>query len=291
MQQSMTGYGRDEQTVQNFLIKTEIKSLNSKFFDLTARYSKEFSAKEIEIRNLVSDKLKRGKVTLSVDLSLSDNGVPSVQVDSKLFKIYFDNFQALATDVGKEGNGIFELALQAPGIIKQQELDADQIPWAEVFESVRIATDHCIQYRNDEGVALEEKLNEYTLSISTGLISIEAMDKNREQHIRSRLQKNLEEIKEKVQIDENRFEQELTYYLERLDITEEKVRLKQHLDYFTETLQKEGQAGKKLGFISQEMGREINTIGSKANDAEIQRTVVTMKDELLKIKEQGLNIL
>ncbi|MEP1093982.1 MAG: YicC/YloC family endoribonuclease [Cyclobacteriaceae bacterium] len=291
MQQSMTGYGRDERNHQQFQIKTEIKSLNSKFLDLTARYGKELSMKEIDIRNLISDKLKRGKIMLSIDLAITEVEESSVQVDDNLFKAYFKKFESLASTVGHDQKGLFEMALQAPDVIKQQELDAELIPWSEVFKSIENAANQCAQFRKEEGNALEQKLSEYALNIAEGLEAVEAADESRSENVRSRLQKNLDEIRDKVQVDENRFEQELIYYLEKLDITEEKVRLNQHLSYFQEVLEKEDQAGKKLGFIAQEIGREINTIGSKANDADVQRTVVRMKDELEKIKEQTLNIL
>lgn len=291
MQQSMTGYGRDERTYQQFQIKTEIKSLNSKFLDLTPRYGKEFSTKEIEIRNIVSDKLKRGKIMLSVELTITDVEESNAQVDDALFKAYFKKFQSLASEVGHKEDGLFEMALQAPDVVKQQELNPEQIPWDEVFKSISMAADQCSKFRSKEGSALGQKLVDYASNISKGLEEIEAADGSRSENIRARLQKNLDEIREKVQVDENRFEQELIYYLEKIDITEEKVRLNQHLNYFLEILNKESQAGKKLGFIAQEIGREINTIGSKANDAEVQRTVVVMKDELEKIKEQVLNIL
>lgn len=287
----MTGYGRDERTSQNFLIKCEIKSLNSKFLDLTPRYGKEFSAKEIEIRNIISDKLKRGKIMLVLELARAENGEVDVKVDETLFKAYYKKFEGLASELNSEKNKLFEMALQAPDVVKQQEIDADEIPWNDILSSIKAASDNCISFRSDEGSALEEKLQEYIANIASGLISVQSADESRATNIRSRIQKNLDEIKERVQVDENRFEQELIYYLEKIDITEEKVRLDQHLNYFKEVLGGEGQAGKKLGFIAQEIGREINTIGSKANDADIQRIVVMMKDELEKIKEQVLNIL
>ena len=291
MQQSMTGYGRDERTADKFLIKTEIKSLNSKFFDLSARYGKEFSPKEIEIRNAISDQLKRGKIMLTIELILAEAEESDVQVDDALFKAYFKKFSALSEEIGSMPDGIFELALNAPDVIKQQELDAGVVPWDDVFASIKAATELCLKFRKDEGAALADKLSEYVKRIAEGLKAVEDADESRAESIRSRLQKNLDEIRDKVQVDENRFEQELIYYLEKQDITEEKVRLNQHLNYFQEILATEDQAGKKLGFLAQEIGREINTIGSKANDAQIQRTVVMMKDELEKIKEQVLNIL
>jgi len=287
----MTGYGRDERNHQQFQIKTEIKSLNSKFLDLTARYGKELSTREIDIRNLISDKLKRGKIMLTIDLAITEVEESSVQVDENLFKAYFKKFESLASTVGHDQKGLFEMALQAPDVIKQQELDSELIPWSEVFKSIESAANQCAEFRKEEGNALEQKLTEYASNIAAGLEEVEAADESRSENVRSRLQKNLDEIRDKVQVDENRFEQELIYYLEKIDITEEKVRLNQHLTYFQEVISKEDQAGKKLGFIAQELGREINTIGSKANDADVQRTVVRMKDELEKIKEQVLNIL
>ncbi len=291
MQQSMTGYGRDERTSQNLLIKTEIKALNSKFLDLSPRYPKELSEKEGEIRNLITDTLKRGKVMLSIELELADDTALDVHIDEAKFKAYFDKFSSLTEQVNSVSSELVKLALQAPDVIKQQEIDAESLPWADIKSSLESTIQQCIDFRKNEGDALTSKLSEYSNNIREGLKSVEANDDSRSENIRSRLQKNLDEIRDKVQVDENRFEQELIFYLERLDISEEKVRLKQHLDYFDEVIQKEEFAGKKLGFISQEIGREINTIGSKANHAEIQRTVVMMKDELEKIKEQNLNIL
>lgn len=287
----MTGYGRDERTTQNFQIKSEIKSLNSKFLDFTPRFGKEFSSKEMDIRTLISDKLKRGKIMLTIDLVLAEVEESSVKVDDNLFQAYFKKFESLAASVGNDKKDLFELALQAPEVIKQQEIGAEEIPWDDVFASITASADQCIRFRSDEGAALATKLQEYADKIDKELEAVANADSRRTENIRAKIQKNLDDIRDKVQIDENRFEQELIYYLEKLDISEEKVRLKQHLDYFRTTLTKEQHAGKKLGFIAQEIGREINTIGSKANDAEIQRSVVMMKEELEKIKEQVLNII
>ena len=291
MQHSMTGYGNDERSHENFIVKTEVKALNSKFLDFTPRYGKEFSEKETVIRNQVSDNLKRGKIMLSVELSLIEASESDVKVNDVLFNAYLKKFESLAKANGYEKSGLLEMALQAPDVVKQQEFDSEEIPWKMVFSSIEASIQQCVSFRAEEGSALEKKLKEYVSKIADGLTTIEASDQKRDESIRLRLSKSLDEIRDKVKVDENRLEQELIYYLERIDITEEKVRLKQHLDYFNEVLAGESQAGKKLGFISQEIGREINTIGSKANHAEIQRTVVMMKDELEKIKEQVLNIL
>lgn len=287
----MTGYGRNERKSQQFLIKAEIKTLNSKFLDFSPRFPKELSARESQIRNLVTEKLKRGKVMLVIDLEISSEESSNVEVDEMLFKAYYEKFQSLTSMVGADQDGLVKLALQAPDVIKQLELSEDQIPWEEIEKAVKASIDECIKFRAQEGEALAQKLEGYINSIADGLATVDLADKDRENHIRTKIQKGIDEIRDKVKVDENRFEQELIFYIERLDISEEKVRLKQHLDYFLEILRTENQAGKKLGFISQEIGREINTIGSKANDADIQRTVVSMKDELEKIKEQVLNLI
>ncbi len=287
----MTGYGRDERTSQNLLIKTEIKALNSKFLDFSPRYPKELSAKEGEIRGLITDQLKRGKVMLTIDLEVAGDSALDVQVDEARFKAFYEKFSALTEEVNSHSSDLVKLALQAPEVIKQQEIDPESIPWKDIKASLQASIDQCIDFRKSEGEVLTGKLSEYISNIREGLKSVEEHDESRSENIRARLQKNLDEIRDRVKVDENRFEQELIFYMERLDISEEKVRLKQHLDYFDEVINKEADAGKKLGFIAQEIGREINTIGSKANHAEIQRTVVMMKDELEKIKEQNLNIL
>lgn len=291
MQQSMTGYGRDERTSQNLLIKTEIKALNSKFLDFSPRMPKELAAWEGEIRNMVTDHLKRGKVMLTIDLEVADASNLEVRVDDARFKAYYEKFSNLSKEVNSEGSDLVKLALQAPDVIKQQEINPESLPWKDIKASLQEAINCCIEFRKNEGDALAQKLSEYIKNIGDGLKTVEENDDSRSENIRTRIQKNLDEIRDRVQVDENRFEQELIFYMERLDISEEKVRLKQHLDYFDQVMNKEEFAGKKLGFISQEIGREINTIGSKANHAKIQRTVVMMKDELEKIKEQNLNIL
>lgn len=291
MQQSMTGYGRSERTSQKFLIKAEVKTLNSKFLDISPRYPKELSFKEAEIRNLVTETLKRGKVMLTIDLEAVGDDLQSVHVDEKLFKAYYGKFKSMASEVGGSEEDLVKLAMQAPDVIKPQEVSPDELPWGDIKATIDETLTNCVAFRKSEGDTLESKLLEYISNIGDGLKTIEDADANRSENIRSKIQKSLDEIRDKVKVDENRFEQELIFYLERLDISEEKVRLKQHLDYFEKVIREEEAAGKKLGFISQEIGREINTIGSKANDADIQRTVVMMKDELEKIKEQTLNLL
>ena len=291
MQYSMTGFGRSERKTSQFLISCEVKTLISKFLDFSPRLPKELSSKETTIRSLVTESLKRGKVMLSIELEVDANEEGQVQVNEKLFKAYYDKFASLAQSVNENGADLVKMAMDAPEVITQFELQEDEVPWEDVQACLTGALDECMEFRRQEGDVLAKKLAEYAQNIASGLQAIGKADKVRDENIRTKIQKSLDEIRDKVKLDENRFEQELIFYLERLDISEEKVRLAQHLDYFNETLSSKEHAGKKLGFIAQEIGREINTIGSKANDAEIQRIVVSMKDELEKIKEQVLNLI
>lgn len=287
----MTGFGRDERSSGDLLITSEVKTLNSKFLDFSPRLSKELSSKESEIRALVADHLKRGKIMLSIELEMNKDTSSTVQVNEELFRAYHDKFLALSQSVDSSNVDLFKLAIEAPDVLVQQEISSDVIPWDAIKSSIVSAIQSCVAFREDEGNTLVRKLKDYVRNIQDGLREIQTLDEGRSDSIRERLLKAVDEIRDKITLDENRFEQELIFYLERLDISEEKVRLGQHLHYFEEVIQKEDFAGKKLGFIAQEIGREINTIGSKANNAEIQRTVVRMKDELEKIKEQTLNLM
>lgn len=290
MQYSMTGYGRCERKAQRLLMICEIKTLNSKFLDFSPRLPKELNPKETEIRSLVSEKLKRGKIMLNIELDIDPNDDERLQVDEALFKNYYGKYQQLAKTANGETQGLVRLAIESPEVVKMQELSQEDIPWLELKNCIDEALDECDEFRKKEGEVLEGKLLEYIQNIDVRLSKINEKNIERDERIREKLHRSMEDIRDKVKVDENRFEQELIFYLERLDISEEKVRLKQHLNFFTETLSKQSYAGKKLGFISQEIGREINTIGSKANNADIQRMVVEMKDDLEKIKEQLLNL-
>jgi len=286
----MTGFGRSEHSSRQFLIKCEIKTLNSKFFDLSFRIPKELNEKESDIRAMVSDLLKRGKIILTLEVEMNANAVQPVHVDEKLFLAYHEKFRVLSERVNAKDESLVKMALQSPDVIKQREIPVEEIAWEEVKKTIRESIEKCVEFRKNEGRPLENKLNEYIGNIRKRLKIIEQSDDKRTKNIRTKLEKNVEEIRDKIRLDENRFEQELIFYLERIDISEEKTRLLQHLNYFDEVINKEKAAGRKLGFVAQEIGREINTIGSKANDADMQRTVVEMKDELEKIKEQVLNI-
>jgi uncharacterized protein (TIGR00255 family) len=287
---SMTGFGAAEASTQSHHVKVEIRTLNSKFFDINLRLSRELSDKELDIRNLLNQYIKRGKVNFSIELHSNDVVEPTVKINDALFKSYYSKFMSLAEEVNANTEGVFKLALQSPDVITSDEKAEIQY-WEEIKAIIVKAMVRCNEFRAQEGAALQVKMTEYIEAIREGLKAVTAQDDERILNIRQRMAGHLEEIKERVQVDQNRFEQEIIYYLEKIDITEEKVRLGGHLDYFLEVMKDPESQGKKLGFISQEIGREINTIGSKANDAIIQRAVVGMKDELEKIKEQSMNIL
>jgi uncharacterized protein (TIGR00255 family) len=290
MQQSMTGFGNDERKAQHLTIRSELKCLNSKFLDFSCRIPKELASKETELRNLVNTKIKRGKAMLTIELEQEAISQVSL-VDTNLFQGYYNAFKELAKSDQVTTDSLFQLAIQSPDVLQTPEIGQEGLPWTDILESVNATLEQCIDFRKKEGLSLTRMLESYIHSISDQLDSVKKIDKQRIQSIKERLQSHLSELRSDIQLDENRFEQEIIYYIEKLDISEEIVRLGTHLDYFIEVLKSEANAGKKLGFISQEIGREINTIGSKANDSGIQRCVVVMKDDLEKIKEQLLNIL
>jgi uncharacterized protein (TIGR00255 family) len=292
MVKSMTGYGLAGIESDAFVISVEVKTLNSKFLDLTIRSPKQFSDKEHEIRNLVSKILDRGKVNLAIEFTNKAVTDIPIVINEDLFQSYFKKYMEIAHVAGAETRDFFKLALQSPGVISNQvEKTSDSEEWEAVKPVIEEALLKCDQFRIDEGNVLESKFLENITVIREGLSQIKISDPIRKERIRLRIRSNFKDWLEENDFDRNRFEQELIYYFEKIDITEEVVRLETHLNYFEKNLVEDNNQGKKLGFISQEIGREINTIGSKANDAEIQKFVVVMKDELEKIKEQTLNIL
>ncbi len=287
---SMTGFGMVKSDAENLEIKVEIKSLNSKFLDLGLRLPKEYQDKEMEIRNMVSNTLERGKISISMDVQTKVDSKPRVSINKELVKKYYEDLVETAAFVGTKETDLFKIALTMPKAVNQDLDNEDNSKEWEVIASViSKAIDQCDKFRLAEGAALGEKLKSYIMRIKELLERVSEFDPQRIQMIRERIKAHFVEFGNE-QMDKNRFEQELIYYIEKLDITEEKVRLNNHLDFFLENM-KVDKSGKKLGFISQEIGREINTIGSKANDANIQKLVVEMKEELEKIKEQSLNIL
>lgn len=292
MIKSMTGYGLAGFEGDNFIVSVEVKTLNSKFLDLSIRSPKQFSDKELEIRNLVSGVLERGKVNLNLDFSYKSMDEMPVMINEELFMSYYKSYQNLAQKVQTDTSDLFKLALQSPQVLNtnfEKKTDTDE--WEIVKKTIEKALVFCDEFRKDEGNTLEGKFMENLAVIRDGLDTIKSQDPVRKTRIRERIKGNFSDWMEENSFDHNRLEQELIYYFEKIDITEEIVRLESHLDYFEKNLKGGDSQGKKLGFIGQEIGREINTIGSKANDAMIQRTVVILKDELEKIKEQSLNIL
>jgi uncharacterized protein (TIGR00255 family) len=292
MLKSMTGFGVAASETERVEINVEVKSLNSKFLDASLRLPKEYSDKDIEVRNLLSGTLERGKVSFSIDLIEKGEAISKISINKTLVKKYFEELLEASQHAGAADTDLFKLALQMPRAIdtsnNKEDLDKE---WNDILKVVKIAISKCESFRLSEGKLLEEKFKGYISKIESLLKKIELQDTARTIYIKEKIRNALHEFSLKEEIDENRFEQELIYYIEKLDISEEKVRLKSHLDYFLENLVSEESNGKKLSFIAQEIGREINTIGSKANDAIIQHFVVEMKEELEKIKEQVLNIL
>ena len=287
----MTGYGSAQTVTEAYTLKAEIKALNSKFLDLMTRLPKEFNDKELEIKSLIGQRLSRGKISFNFEFQTNEVTDLPVKIDESLFSLYYDQFELLANGKEIEPAELFKLAVHSPNVIIPKDDLGDIIPWEEVKKIVETAIDTCDSFRISEGQQLEKSLRNNIQKIGAGLEKVTEMDPNRVKNMRKRLDNIIADLRERFQADENRFEQELIYYMEKLDISEEKVRLKSHLDYFLEVIESADSNGKKLGFIAQEIGREINTIGSKANDADIQREVVLMKDELEQIKEQVLNVM
>lgn len=292
MIKSMTGYGVAGFENEHLAIQVEVRTLNSKMLDLSIRSPKQFADKESEIRNRAQAILDRGKVSISIDFLVKGNQSLPVQLNEDLFKTYYSTFERLAASVGEKGSDLFKLALQAPQVMVSTAMDReDNEDWAQVKLALEEALIRCESFRVDEGASLFVKLKENIDLIRQGWQAIKAEEPNRKEKIQSRIRGHFSQWMDEHAFDANRFEQELIYYFEKIDITEELVRLETHLDYFMKCMDTEVSQGKKLGFISQEIGREINTIGSKANDAGIQKLVIQMKDELEKIKEQSLNVL
>ncbi|GAA0891616.1 YicC family protein [Fulvivirga kasyanovii] len=292
MLKSMTGYGSSHLSNDEVTINIEVKTLNSKYLDLNFRLPRAFSEKEIELRNLVSDKLQRGKVSLSIDYVNEKETELKQRYNEDLFVQYYSKLKKLADRVIASDQDLFKLALSAPDVmITDQSEEVDEQEWLNLKALVEQALDNCDAFRKKEGAELQQKFSSYIKSIGGSLEEVKKLDPKRVEKIRDRIKGNLTKFVDEEGLDKNRLEQEIVYYIEKLDITEEKVRLASHLNHFNEVLSDKNSLGKKLGFISQEIGREINTIGSKANDADIQKHVVSMKEELEKIKEQLLNVL
>lgn len=292
MVKSMTGFGAIVIDNDNFSLQIELKSLNAKHLDVFIKLPTVFSEKEIEIRNLIGKVLERGKISLFVNFFNKNNTEDRVIVNRPLVAQYYQDLKATAALLGAKEDDLLRLAMMMPQAYIPAPVSVNQDTiWAEVQTQLHKVLEQCEEFRVREGKELYQMFIDCIKKINEYLEKIEAQDPERVLHIRQRMHQQVAELKQDEQFDENRFEQELIYYIEKLDINEEKIRLKSHLKYFVDVLNEPISNGKKLNFIAQEIGREINTIGSKANDAAIQHWVVGMKEELEKIKEQLNNII
>ncbi|GEQ85026.1 hypothetical protein ULMS_05340 [Patiriisocius marinistellae] len=285
MIQSMTGYGKAVIQLPSKKISVEIKSLNSKGLDLSSRVPSAYREKELDMRKMVANSLTRGKVDFSLYVE-STGEETSTQLNETVVKQYMSQLEKV---VDGDKTELLKMAMRMPDALKTEREEVDESEFAEILKAVKEALIQINAYRSDEGEVLKNDFLERVDTIENRLNKVLEIDSQRIDNVKERLRGAVSDLKEKV--DENRFEQELIYYLEKYDITEEKVRLQNHLNYFREAINSDDSNGKKLGFITQEIGREINTIGSKSNFAPMQQLVVQMKDELEKIKEQALNVL
>jgi uncharacterized protein (TIGR00255 family) len=282
----MTGFGKATLQLPTKKITVEVKSLNSKGLDLNVRMPSLYREMELGLRNQIALKLERGKVDFSIFIE-STAEQTSTKVNVPIVKGYIEQLRAVYAEA--EETELMKMAIRMPDTMKIEREEIDENDWAQIESAIEEALQNILNFRKDEGQSLEKEFQLRIANIRQYMNEALALDPERVQAIKDRLQTAIAELK--VNVDENRFEQELIYYLEKLDITEEKVRLTNHLDYFLETIKGNEANGRKLGFITQEMGREINTMGSKSNHAQMQKLVVQMKDELEKIKEQVLNVL
>jgi len=288
----MTGYGKAVVTYKEKKISVEVKSLNSKNLDLSTRIAPLYREKEMEIRQTIAKRLERGKVDFSLWIE-KDAALDATPINAKLVENYYRQIKNIAAQTGiPEPTDWFSTLLRMPDVTTKTEIEVlDEAEWEAAKKAISEAIENLVDFRKQEGAALERKFHEKIDNIEDLLKSIEPYEESRVPKIKEKIIEGLEQVA-KVDYDKNRLEQELIYYIEKLDISEERQRLTNHLSYFRETMAEEGHGvGKKLGFIAQEMGREINTTGSKSNQAEMQNIVVKMKDELEQIKEQVLNAL
>jgi len=291
MVQSMTGFGKATCEYGNKKIVVEIKSLNSKQLDVSTRISGLYREKDIEIRNELSQKLERGKIDFV--LYVDNSGKESVtQINQSVVEAYYEQIKAMSEKIGVDmPTNWFDVLLRLPDTMKTETVEMDENEWIEIRKAMAMAIDQLTNFRIQEGKVLEQVFVDKIQHISDLLDEVAPFEAERVEKIKTRLEENLQALSDKIDYDKNRLEQELIFYIEKLDVNEEKVRLKNHLNYFVETMQHEKSPGKKLGFIAQEIGREINTLGSKSNQSEMQKIVVLMKDDLEQIKEQVLNVL
>ncbi|RYD59361.1 MAG: YicC family protein [Sphingobacteriales bacterium] len=288
---SMTGFGRSEATVNGRHVVVEMKSLNGKQFDIVTKLPPILRSYELDIRTLLSNKLMRGTIDLMISIRQDGAAKPMV-VNTDLAIFYYQSMQQISKKLGIQEDNILSTLMRMPEVVAADQDVLPEQDWLQVEKVLEEAATHLMEHRKNEGAALHKDLHQRIQNIEKLLEAILPLEAKRSDKIRSRISQSLQDAVGKDGIDPNRFEQEMIYYLERIDFSEEKTRLKQHCQYFYATVEKEGTSkGKILGFILQEIGREINTLGAKANQAEIQQLVISMKDELEKAKEQVLNIL
>ena len=283
---SMTGFGKASLQLETKKITVEVKSLNSKGLDLNTRMPSVYRENELALRNLLALKLERGKVDFSLYVEVTGEDTSS-KINAPIVKAYMAQLKTILPDA--DDTELMKMAIRMPDTMKTEREEIDENEWKQIQIVIDEAIENMLSFRKSEGASLEKEFTLRIENIRNYMNQALVLDPERVNNIKERLQTAIDELK--VNVDTNRFEQELIYYLEKLDITEEKVRLINHLDYFLQTLNGSEANGRKLGFITQEMGREINTMGSKSNHAEMQKLVVMMKDELEKIKEQVLNVL
>jgi len=291
MIQSMTGYGKTTGTYNDKKINVEIKSLNSKYFDLNMRMPGFYRENELTLNKKLSKLIVRGKVDFGIYVEMPPKS-NSAKVNHEVVTTYFNDLKALSNSLGVNDDAkLMELAMKMPEVYSQEKEELDPEEWKAVEVMIEEAVVNFQEFRNREGEALHKEFSGYINRIGELLTEVEKYEGERIETVKARLKSNLEEKLDSPQFDQNRFEQELIYFIEKYDVTEEKVRLSGHLSYFLDVMKNDASEGKKLGFIAQEIGREVNTLGSKANHQEIQKIVVEMKDQLEKIKEQILNTL
>jgi uncharacterized protein (TIGR00255 family) len=291
MIKSMTGYGLASADHENVKFAVEIKSLNSKFLELNLKLPRAYTDKELLLRNICSKDIERGKVNVSVSVERAEESIKGANINAVLLSKYYKQLEAINIELGANSTNLLQAVLNFPDVINYTEDEGNETDWKALHQVFNKALENFNQFRETEGAILREDLILRIKNILQYFSQVEVLEPLRIPLIKARLNQFLEDNVGKINVDQNRLEQELIYYIDKLDITEEKIRLRSHCDYFIETLKSKDANGKKLGFISQEIGREINTMGAKANDAQIQQLVVGMKEELEKIKEQLLNVL
>ncbi len=290
MVRSMTGYGNAKGLVGGQGVTVEIRSLNSKFLELNVRMPMQFRDRELELRADLGKQLERGKADLNISFDNNDLAKRS-SVNKEIFNAYFEELTSLGKEYHLSDVNLMDIILRMPAVMNADKAESDETQWKELKALIGEAIKKFNQFRDNEGAVLGKDTTDRVTVILNSIPKLEEFEQVRVENIRQRIMRSITELQEQSNIDHNRFEQELIYYIEKLDISEEKVRLRSHCDYFMQTLNSADGNGKKLGFIAQEIGREINTIGAKANDAQMQRIVVEMKDELEKLKEQLANVL